>query len=330
VRGGAVASVRDAPGEGIGPSVSLAEAQSRNMPVVYHYLGWDTIEFKPGHYRWDTLRDILKQVDAYDQKVILRIYNSPPWRMTKDTPSGGLPANNADLKDFMRRLTEEVRYGNERYEPRPEHVAGYVIWNEPNIKQQWGGQAPDAAAYMAMLKAAYEGAKAGDPSAVIISAPLAPTANIAGEAIDDLTYLGQLYDNGLADYVDYVGMNGLGFQYTPDYDPGTAAYSFTRLKYLHDVMVAKGDTAHKVWALEVGWLRNSQYDLGEFNAYKVSDEEQHQYIARAFQKANAEWPWLDLIAVWNLDFDRYYPPTSSFYWYSLHDWETYLPVVLKR
>jgi hypothetical protein len=330
VRSGAVTSIRDYPTEGVSPSVSLARARSQNMPVVYHYLGWDTIEVKPGHYRWNTLRDILKQVEAYNQKVILRIYNPPPWRMAEGAPVGGLPANNDDLKDFMQRLTEEVRYGSGRYEARPEHVTGYVIWNEPNIKQQWGGQAPDAAAYMAMLKAAYEGAKAGDPAAVIISAPLAPTADIAGEAINDLTYLGQLYDNGLADYVDYVGMNGLGFQYSPDYDPGAAAYSFTRLKYLHDVMVAKGDTIHKVWALEVGWLRDSQYDLGDFNPYKVSDEQQIQYVARAFRKAETEWPWLDLIAIWNLDFDRHYPPTSNFYWYSLSDWGTYLPIILKR
>jgi hypothetical protein len=317
VHAGAVASVRDYASAGTAPSVSLQKARDLDLNVVYHYLGWDTIEHRPGHYDWDTLEDILAQVEAYDQQVVLRIYNPPPWRTPDGAPAGAPPANNDDLREFMRRLTAYVKDGDLDFYARPERVAGYVIWNEPNIKAQWGGQAPDPAAYMAMLRAAYTGAKEGDRAAVIISAPLAPTADKAGEAINDLTYLAQLYDHGLADYTDYVGMNGLGFQYDPDHDNGAADYNFMRLKYLHDVMLAKGDTAHQVWALEVGWLRDSNYDMGTFEPFKVSAAQQSQYVTRAFEKARTEWPWLDLMAIWNVDFNRYYPPTSNFYWYSI-------------
>ncbi|MBC8254828.1 MAG: hypothetical protein H8E35_12500 [Ardenticatenia bacterium] len=320
VRGAAVASVRDDPRSGIVSSTSLRQAQNLDMQVVYYYLGWDTLEVGRGVYDWAPLRDILRQVRAYDLKVVLRIYNPPAWRTADGAPPGALPTSYDDLREFMRALTTEVKTSqSDECDPVPDSVAGYVIWNEPNIKEQWGGSAPNAASYVAMLKAAYEGAKAGDPSAVIVSAPLAPTADKPGEAINDLTYLAQLYDNGLASYIDYVGMNGLGFQYAPDYDPGTADYCFTRLKYLHDVMVDKGDTNRKAWALEVGWLRDSEYDMGSFNAFKVSADQQSRYVERAFQKAAAEWPWLDLMAVWNLDFNRYYPPTSTFHWYSVRD-----------
>ncbi len=321
VRGAAVASVRDQPSLDVGPSQSLQKAEAMNMQVVYHYLGWDSIEHKPGHYDWDTVHDILKQAHAYNQSVVLRIYNPPPWRTPDGAPAGAPPANNDDLRAFMERLTSYVR--STVYRTR---VAGYVIWNEPNIQQGWGGQPPDPGAYMSMLRAAYEGAKAGDPGAIVVSAPLAPTADVPDQAINDLTYLAQLYDQGLADYMDYVGMNGLGFQHTPDHDSGSADYNFMRLKYLHDVMLAKGDTTHKAWALEVGWLRDSPYPMSSFEPYKVSAEQQAQYLARAFQKAREEWPWMDLMTVWNLDFSRFYPLTSTFYWYSIADtWaEVYL------
>jgi hypothetical protein len=39
------------------------------------------------------------------------------------------------------------------------------------------------------------------------------------------------------------------------------------------------DTTHKVWPLEVGWLRDSDYDLEEaFNWHEVSEEQQADYL----------------------------------------------------
>ena len=203
--------------------------------------------------------------------------------------------------------------------------------------EQWDGQPPDPAAYMDLLKQAYTGAKEGDPKATIVSAPLAPTADSPGVAINDLTYLAQLYDLGLINYVDYVGMNGLGFQHEPDHDTGQPDYNFMRLKYLHDVMVAKGDKRHKVWALEVGWLRESSYDMGAFEPFKVSAEQQFQYLQRAFEKAEEAWcNWLDMMVIWNLDFKCHYPPESALHWYSLisscdvSPQPIYLPLIMKK
>ncbi len=314
VHGQAVASVRDVSSAGIGPSASLQRARVMGAQVVYHFLGWDTVETRRDEYNWAILDDVLKQTRAYRQKVILRIYNPPAWRMAHGAPANSPPANSDDLKVFMSRLTVHVK--EDGYQ---DQVAGYVTWNEPNIRQQWGGQAPSAAAYAALLQAAYEGAKAGDPAAVVVSAPLAPTGDQPGVAVDDLTYLGQLYDLGLANYADVIGMNGLGFQNAPGQDTGRPAYNFMRLKYLHDVMAAKGDAGRAVWALEVGWLRQSSYAMGSFEPYKVSAMQQAHYLQGAFKKAADEWPWLKLMVVWNLDFNRYYPPTSTFHWYSSDD-----------
>ena len=322
-RGVAVASVRDYPSAISNSSQSLEKAQNLNMDVVYFPLGWDQIEIRHNEYNWRVLLDILEQAQTYNMQVVLRIYNPPPWRTLNGAPAGAPPVNPDDLNEFMTLLVNTVQAGyvnptsGDYFPGRPEVVAGYVIWNEPNIAEQWGGQAPNPAEYMALLRAAYEGVKASDPGAVVVSAPLAPTADKSGHAINDLTYLSQLYDLGLAQYTNAIGMNGLGFQHDPDYDSGQPDYNFMRLKYLHDVMEAKGDNIHPVWALETGWLRNSSNNMGSFEPFKVSAAEQAQYLTRALKKANDEWPWLDMLVIWNLDFDRFYPINSSFHWYSM-------------
>lgn len=337
-RGAAVVSVRDEAGQGVGASRSLQKVQDLDMQVVYHYLGWDTIEVQPGVYDWAILDDILSQVKAYDLQVVLRIYNPPVWYTTYGSMAEALATDHyvreytkQEIRDFMRDLTRHVQETGQA-----DTVAGYVIWNEPNIREQWGA-APNAAAYMEMLRAAYEGAKQGDPTATIVSAPLAPTANKSGVAISDLIYLEQLYQHGLANSVDVVSMIGLGFHHPPDHDKGVPDFNFKRLKYLRDIMVENGDTARKMWALEVGWLRDNGYDMGKFNAFKVSAQQQADYLQRAFEIAETEWPWLELMTVWNLDFNRYYPPTSGFHWYSIDverqdtslDKQVYLPFIIK-
>jgi len=314
MRGVTIASVRDAATGS--KSTWLQKAKNMRMPVVHIPLAWQSLEVRNGEYEWEQLDDILRQVKNYGLRAILRVYHAPPWHTPFKAELTAPPTDPQTLYNFMYNMVSHIEKAG-----FTDRVVGYVIWNEPNIPEQWGGNAADPAHYMALLKAAYQGAKAANPDAIIVSAPLAPTATGNG-AIDDLTYLAQLYDqpDSLADYVDYVGMNGLGFQYDPDYDTGSAGYNFTRLKYLHDVMVSKGDTSHQVWVLETGWLRDSDYDMGSFEDFKVSERQQAEYLARAFHKAETEWPdWLNLMVVWNLGYDQYYSPTSNFYWYSIAD-----------
>lgn len=306
MRGIAVPSVRDVPNGGR-ISTSLQRAKELRFEVVYYFLDWNTSN-APGFMVFDVLDDIINQARAYNLKLILRIYDSASGESANTLPS------TSAFQGFMERLTTHVRNTQ-----NSDVVLGYVIWNEPNLGSEWYRKSPNAAEYVALLQAAYRGAKRGDPNATIVSAPLAPTVGSPEIAVNDIVYLTQMYESGVIDYLDYVGMNGLGFQYDPDRDTGTAAFDFMRLKYLHDVMLQNGDIHHQVWALEVGWLRDSNCDLGSFNAYKVSKQHQIEYLTWAFQKAEQEWPWLDTMVIWNLDFYRYYPQDSAFYWYSMVD-----------
>ena len=323
-RGGVVASVRDTAFSTT--SWCLQEAKDMGLEAVVVPLGWDTLEPASWQFRWDELDDITTQAASYGLKVILRVYNTPSYYRPSGSDPTHPPEDPYAMERFMWRMTRHMKF-----EGRSEHVLGYVIWNEPNIPGQWGGQPASAWDYVQLLAAARRGVNRGDPDAVLVSAGLAPTETGNG-AINDLEYLDELYQWSLQNHVDVVGLNGLGFGQAPDHDTGQADYNFMRLKYLHDVMVSNGDSSRKVWALEVGWLRDSESDMGTaFNSFKVSTADQIQYIDRAFEKATDEWSWMGLMAVWNIGFSEYYPPTSNFYWYDVAErtFYDYLPVIVK-
>ena len=67
----------------------------------------------------------------------------------------------------------------------------YQIWNEPNIYPEWGARSPDPAAYVRLLRIAYQRAKEADPNVVILSAPLAQTLENSTKNESDLQVLGE-------------------------------------------------------------------------------------------------------------------------------------------
>lgn len=313
--GMAITGVRD-PG-GLTVSSALPKTRALGFGYVLVYASWASLEPAPGQYNWNDpstslLDDILKQCEDYGLKPVMRIDRAPSWARPAGSHERTPPRDPAYLYNFMNALVS--KYGT--------RFGGYIIWNEPNTPFEWGGQSPNANAFMALLQAAYNGAKAANPAATIVSPGLAPTAGGSG-AVNDLVFLQQMYNAGLKNYSDVLGMNSLGFKYSPDDTGDPNSLNFSRLVSLRNIMVRNGDNGKKAWALEVGWLRDSNADLGIYNWMKVSQQQQADYLRRALQKARTEWPWLQIAFIWNLDFNKYYPPTSEKYWFSIDGTQAY-------
>jgi len=325
-QGAHVISVRDYVGiPSWNASTSLRLAQNAGLKFVQIPVRWADLEPVPGQYEWDILRDIQEQTSetvtivggayhCYDLYPVLRIFAPPAWARPAGSSETSPPTDPQDLGDLMHALVSE--FGSQ---------FAYVIWNEPNLPGEWGGQTPNAADYVELLRAAYEGAKSAHPWARIISAGLAPTEG-GGGAVRDIDFLTQMYDAGLASYCNAVGMNGLGFAYSPDDTSDPNGYNFSRLTNLRQVMVDKGDGDKKAWLLEVGWMRDSNVDLGDYNWIKVSPQQQAAYLARAVDKVRTEWPWVEAMFLWNLDYDRFVPETDQKHWFSFGQGPGYLVV----
>ena len=78
-------------------------------------------------------------------------------------------------------------------------------------------------------------------------------------------------------------------------------------------MVENGDRYKPVWITEMGWTIDPPRDQTDI---RVSLEQQATYLVEALELIRREWPWVELITVWNLSRPT---PGDPFGGYSLLD-----------
>jgi uncharacterized repeat protein (TIGR01451 family) len=286
---------------------------------VLYYLDWSKAEPEDNKYYLDDLNSAVWHAWRYNLRLVVRVDRAPDWALGSGSGTAP-PTNPQHLGNFLQVIAG--RWPRQPANSDVPQIYGYVIWNEPNLADEWGGEAPDAAAYTDLLKAAYEGVKAGSPHAWVISAGLATTGDDAPNAVDDLVYLQQMYDAGVDSYFDYLGANPLGFAYAPDDTSDPNGFHFARAEQWRAIMEDNGDGDKRVFGTETGWLRHTPADLGpDYNWMKVSGVDQAHYLSRAYHKARCEWrDWMGPMVTWNLDFAAgEYAVADQVTWFSITD-----------
>jgi len=313
-------------GYGINTAFNDVNTQAAGLGFGYvkWYVSWATYEPSKGHYFWNdaaegrSLTNAVNKARAAGMRIIIRVDTPPAW--AADGSGNRPPRNPADFGDFMGALAGYL-HGR---------VAAYELWNEPNLSCEWGNSAPSPERYVDLLKAAYPKIKAADPHALVLTAGLATTGGDGGvTALDDLQFIQRMYAAGAKDYFDGLGSHPYGFASPPDTrNPGDVLH-FQRAADQYAVMVSQGDGGKKVWATEFGWLLDpSAYGHPEYLSsplwngrqwQKVSPQTQADYLVRAFQYAHANWPWMAVMCVFNLDFDTvsWNNPADPMCWYSI-------------
>lgn len=242
-----------------------------------------------GGSTWTKFDDIVDRTSAMGMHLLLRLDTSPRWALPTDAPDGfSPPVNSADYFDFVSAVAT-------RYRGR---VAAYQIWNEPNLNSQWGYKPPDASAYAQLLRGASERIRGADPSALVVMAALSPTLTENADALNELVYLQQLYDTGIKGTFDVLALQAYGLRGGPD-DPriGNEDVTFSRPTLVHALMVRNGDASTPVWATEMGWNVNPpSLPVQQFG--RVTPPLQARYTVRAFDRANEQWPWMQVGFVW--------------------------------
>ncbi len=209
-------------------------------------------------------------------------------------------------------------------------IHAYAIGNEVNLSREWGGQQPDPEAYAKLLAIAYARIKTADPTALVISAGIAPTGGNSDGAMDDLSYARTLFELGAADYMDAYGFHPYGFAYEPERDPSspeTGGLVFRRAELHRTLMESFGIADKLMWATEFGWLVDPAEEglactLPGLDWQRVSRAQQAEYVLRAFRFARQFWPWMGPMFLWNYDFSRsplYPDPCEQMKFYSMLD-----------
>jgi hypothetical protein len=190
------------------------------------------------------------------------------------------------------------------------------VWNEMNIDREWPTGQIDPRRYAIMLEKAYNAIKATSPSTMVITGALAPTgaegAFGLGSVWNDDRYYQGMANAGVANFADCIGVH-----YNEGILPPTSQGGDPRDEYptrylplmLNRVAFPFRGVDIPMCMTEMGYLSPEGYGPlpQSFNwAANVDVQEQSTWLAQAIQiTANYESMPVELIIVWNIDFDNY-------------------------
>lgn len=254
---------------------------------------------KKGEIDWHRSDILVQNANKAGLKIIARIDNQPEWATAKKYGAATAPPDKPqDLADFVGAMAARYKAGSPNG-----RIHAYEIWNEPNLSREWGDRAPNAAEYVALLKASYQAIKKADPEAIVITAGLSPTTAPPPLAMPDVDYLKAMYAAGAKDYFDVLGVHGAGFKAPPELSPEEVAkdprynhgegdkgrvYGFRHVEDQRAVMEANGDGAKRVAVLEFGWTTDNRPG-SPYAWHAVTPQEQADYLVRAFKYAKEKW-----------------------------------------
>jgi hypothetical protein len=243
----------------------------------------------PVRNAWNKYDQIVALAEYYDIQIVARLSSPPNWSHAAGNAQGDF-APPDHFEDYARFAA--IVAG--RYKGR---IHYYQLWNEPNIYPEWGEQAVDPEAYTDLLCRAYHAIKAVDPEAVIISGALAPTAELSGRDLNDYIFLQRMYDAGAGECFDILAMQGYGLWSGPtDHRMRPLVVNYGRNQFIRDIMVKNGDAGKPIWISEMNW--NTAPDNVEPRYGRVTLAQQAEWVPLAYQRAQADWPWVGVIFFW--------------------------------
>jgi hypothetical protein len=286
-------------------------AAEAGFDTVVQVFPWRDLNPEPGLYTWEASDYMVRTAHTYGLDLVIRLDMPPEWAVVPG--DSDLPFDLAAYADFVSAVAERYRG----------HVLGYVVWNEPNLAAEWsrsGGDLPehwasfdgwvaDPADYVGLLGVAYDRIRAADPEALVVTAGLAPTNEVSPRALDDRDFLRGLYAAGAAECFDVLSVHDYGYGLSPEDERGAhAGLNLARILDLREIML-EFDDDKPVWITELG------YTVQPGLHPSVTEEEQAAYLLGAFERVWRDWPWAEMLTVWNLCYGR--PPEDEMSGYSL-------------
>ena len=248
----------------------------------------------PERSAWDKYDNIVSLAEKHGLQLIVRLSSPPVWAHAGRPELGdfGPPANPNDFADYVETVVR-------RYQGR---IRYFQVWNEPNIYPEWGNQQVNPEDYTALLCSAYQRARQVDPEVIIISAALAPTVAQDGRDLSDLVFLQRMYNAGAGKCFDILSAQGYGLFSGPnDHRASPLTTNVARHVLLRDIMVRNGDAAKPIWLSELNWdaVPDTPDKIKDWGKYGVvTEQEQARYVPMTYERAQKEWPWVGVMAIW--------------------------------
>ncbi len=220
-------------------NMQAAGVRSVRMPFR-----WTLLEPQEGNFKWAKFDRVVSKLIAADIEVIGIFGTVPTWANGKDAanvPTGVDPTAfpPTDPQTFLR-MVEAV---SQRYRGQ---VAGWVIFNEPNIDKFWQ-PTPDASEYVRFLCAGFAAIRQHDPDVLIIGGGLAGNGASFGNLSDPNNFLPKMYHEGAKPCFDVLAIH-------PYMHP--TSHSHSDLQQWIDetrTIMRDNDDFRPIWINEIGW-----------------------------------------------------------------------------
>jgi hypothetical protein len=161
---------------------------------------WGDMQSAPDAVDWSCLDRVIPAAHAAGLKMLISVTTAPAYLRHFFHNTIGPPDEFESLAYYLHALL--TRY--------PHQIHALECWNEPNLSAEWHGYI-DPVQYGMLLSLCYSAARAIDPSILVISAGLAPTAHDSSWThIDDRWFLRRLFQYNGARYLDCMGAHANG------------------------------------------------------------------------------------------------------------------------
>jgi len=277
---------------------SLQQVREMGGSWIVDLFPWAYIQPRsPSGFDWSGSDMIIQHARRQGLQVIARLDIVPEWAR---------PANSSDRYLDPEHYVDYASYVVaflQRY--RPFGVRHVIIWNEPNLAQEWGNRPPDPGAYAALLKVVYPRVKAAVPDALVLAAGLSPGEALGGHGevrMTDVQFLYSLYQARAAPFFDLLAVHTYGNTSPPDNPPDPKVVDFRRVEVLHALMLAAGDTHKHIIITEGGWNDSVRWTAA------VRPSQRVHWTVQAYQMAQ-RWDWLDAMCLWQLGLPQ---PTHTY------------------
>jgi len=311
-----VAAPNTGTGFGYGITVNTWQGDKQGVADLVKRLGfgwvkqqvrWEYAEPQPGAIQWQEMDSIVDTMNGNGINVMFSVVTSPPWTRPTLGGTGGPPEDFQLFANFLGAIAG-------RYCGRLQAIE---VWNEQNLRREWEGFPLEPASYMELLKRSYNSIKGACPTMLVISGATTP-AGYSDVAFDDIDYLRGMYQNGLKQYSDGIGIHPSGFANPPsvtfqDWESGNytalshvnhrSFYFLSTLRESRRVMEEFGDTGKRLWPTEFGWGSTpSPFPGYEYEA-RIDEATQARWIVDAFN-IMAGSGYVAVPMLWNLNYPR--------------------------
>lgn len=235
-------------------------------------------------YDWSGFDRIVDQAQRRGVKIIARLDIVPAWARPKNsTDRLLLPSAYADYRAYV--VAFVTRYHNRG-------VTHVVIWNEPNLRFEWGGRTPDPEAYATLVRQVAPAVKAAAPAVQILAGGLSPGDSLGDQGevrMGDQVYTERFFAAGGGTDIDGWAVHAYGAQRPPNDLPKWSVVNLRRVELVYALVARYRELP--MYITESGWNDNPRWQSA------VTGAERIRWSRGAFLYAQ-NTPWIACLVLW--------------------------------